>query len=88
MVLCIVIILGSLVTAQDNITNPESPINEKEETKRRNAVMGSILGGVFGVLVLGGLIFYTWRNFGSRQNRVQVLDSSSGRLSKLLACDW
>ena len=83
MVICIVIALTSLISAQSESenANPGPSINESAETKRRNAIMGGILGGIFGALVLGGLVFYIWRNFGSRRNRVQVLDSSSGRLS-------
>ena len=80
MVLCIFIAIGSLqvITAQDLGDNSDVHNNESEKTKRRNAVMGGILGGIFGALVVGGLLFYVWRNFGSRHNRVQVLDSSSG----------
>ena len=89
MVLCICIAICSLqvITAQDLGDNSESESdvhnNESEKTKRRNAVMGGILGGIFGALVVGGLLFYVWRNFGSRHNRVQVLDSSSGWLQKI-----
>ena len=89
MVLCIFIAICYLqvITAQDLGDNSESESdvhnNESEKTKRRNAVMGGILGGIFGALVVGGLLFYVWRNFGSRHNRVQVLDSSSGWLQKI-----
>ena len=85
MVLCIFIAIGSLqvITAQDLGDNSDVHNNESEKTKRRNAVMGGILGGIFGALVVGGLLFYVWRNFGSRHNRVQVLDSSSGWLLKI-----
>ena len=83
-----------LISAQSGSKNANlGPfINESTETKRRNPIMGGILGGIFGALVLGGLIFYVWRNFGSRRNRVQVLDSSSGWLSQFirtycLSCD-
>ena len=84
MVLCIFIAICSLqvITAQDLGDNSDVHNNESEKTKRRNAVMGGILGGIFGALVVGGLLFYVWRNFGSRHNRVQVLDSSSGWLRK------
>ena len=84
MVLWIVIAICSLqvLSAEDLGDNSEVHMNESEKTKRRNAVMGGILGGIFGALVLGGLLFYVWRNFGSRHNRVQVLDSSSGWLRK------
>ena len=68
------------IIAQDLVN--DSDINESEKRKRRNAIMGGILGGIFGALVVGGLLFYVWRNFGSRHNRVQVLDSSSGWLRK------
>ena len=88
------IVIFPLIAAQNESENANlgPSINESAETKRRNAIMGGILGGIFGALVLGGLIFYVWRNFGSRRNRVQVLDSSSGRLSKFirtysLSCD-
>ena len=84
MILCIFIAICSLqvITAQDLGDNSDVHNNESEKTKRRNAVMGGILGGIFGALVVGGLLFYVWRNFGSRHNRVQVLDSSSGWLRK------
>ena len=84
MVLCIFIAICSLqvITAQDLGDNSDVHNNESEKTKRRNAVMGGILGAIFGALVVGGLLFYIWRNFGSRHNRVQVLDSSSGWLRK------
>ena len=85
MVLCIFIAIGSLqvITAQDLGDNSDVHNNESEKTKRRNAVMGGILGGIFGALVVGGLLFYVWRNFGSRHNRIEVLDSSSGWLRKV-----
>ena len=88
------IVIFPLISAQSESENANlgPSINESAETKRRNAIMGGILGGIFGALVLGGLIFYVWRNFGSRRNRVQVLDSSSGWLSQFirtycLSCD-
>ena len=79
----IVICSVQVFSAEDLDDNSEVHINESEKTKRRNAVMGGILGGIFGAFVLGGLLFYVWRNFGSRHNRVQVLDSSSGWLRKV-----
>ena len=84
MVLCIFITICSLqvITAQDLGDDLDVHNNESEKTKQRNAVMGGILGGIFGALVVGGLLFYVWRNFGSRHNQVQVLDSSSGWLRK------
>ena len=85
MVLWIVIAICSLqvLSVEDLGDNSEVHMNESEKTKRRNAVMGGILGGIFGALVLGGLLFYVWRNFGSRHNRIEVLDSSSGWLRKV-----
>ena len=85
MILCIFIAICSLqvITAQDLGDNSDVHNNESEKTKRRNAVMGGILGGIFGALVVGGLLFYIWRNFGSRHNRLQVLDSGSGWLRKI-----
>ena len=68
------------IIAQDLVD--DSDINESEKRKRRNAIMGGILGGIFGALVVGGLLFYVWRNFGSRHNQVLALDSSSGWLRK------
>ena len=84
MILCIFIAICSLqvITAQDLGDDLDVHNNESEKTKQRNAVMGGILGGIFGALVVGGLLFYVWRNFGSRHNQVQVLDSSSGWLRK------
>ena len=84
MVLMIFIVICSVqVLSAEDGDYSEVHMNESEKTKRRNAVMGGILGGIFGALVLGGLLFYVWRNFGSRHNRIEVLDSSSGWLRKV-----